>query len=72
METLKKYFTKECLRRTARTFVQTACGYVVTNIATVCAGIDFTDVDTLTNVLVGLGISAVSAGIAAIMNLKEE
>lgn len=72
MEPLKKYFTKECLRRARRTFVQTACGYIVTNIATACAGLDFTDVDALTNVLVGLGISAVSAGAAAIMNLKEE
>lgn len=72
MDILKKYFTKECLRRAGRTFIQTACGYVVANIAVACATLDFTDIVAVSNALAGLGISAVSAGIAAIMNLKEE
>lgn len=72
METLKKYFTKECLRRAGRTFVQVACGYIVTNITTACAGLDFTDGDAVLNIVVGLGVSAVSTGIAAVMNLKAE
>ena len=29
MNTLKKYFTKECAKRTFRTFIQTTCGYAV-------------------------------------------
>lgn len=71
MNTLKKYFTKECAKRTFRTFIQTACGYAVTNISLACNGIDFTDGDALLNVLVGLAISSVSAGVAAVMNLKQ-
>lgn len=71
MNTLKKYFTKECAKRTFRTFVQTACGYAVTNIALVCNGIDFTDGNAVLDVLIGLAISSVSAGVAAVMNLKQ-
>lgn len=58
MNTLKKYFTKECAKRTFRTFIQTACGYAVTNIALVCNGIDFTDGNTVLDVLIGLAISS--------------
>ena len=72
MDTIKKYFTKECIKKTARTFIQTACGYFVTNLSLQCAGLDFTDGDAVLNILVGLGISAVSAGVAAAMNLKAE
>lgn len=35
--------TKNTLKKAFRTFIQTACGYAVTNIALVCNGIDFTD-----------------------------
>lgn len=71
MNTLKKYLTKECAKRTFRTFIQTACGYAVTNISLACNGIDFTDGNTVLDVLIGLAISSVSAGIAAAMNLKQ-
>lgn len=71
MNALKKYFTKECAKRTFRTFVQTAVGYAVTNISLVCANIDFTDGNVVLDVLIGLTISSVSAGIAAVMNLKK-
>lgn len=71
MESIKKYFTKECVTRVVRTFIQTALGYAVTNISLVCAGIDFTDGNAVSNVLIGLAVSAVSAGAAAVMNLKK-
>ena len=72
MDVIKKYFTKECLKKTARTFIQAACGYFVTSLSMQCAGLDFTDGDAVLNVIVGLSISAVSAGVAAVMNLKAE
>lgn len=68
---MKKYDLKEMAKRAFRTFIQTACGYAVTNIALVCAGIDFTDGNAVLNVFTGLAISAVSAGVAAIMNLEK-
>lgn len=68
---MKTIFTKECLIRAGRTFIQTACGYAVTNIALVCNGIDFTDGNTVLDVLIGLAISSASAGVAAAMNLKQ-
>ena len=71
MKTFKKYFTKECLIRTARTFIQVSLGYIGTNLSCAIAGIDFTDGDAVVNVLVGLAISSISAGIAAVMNLKK-
>ena len=71
MKTIKKYFTKACAKRTFRTFIQTACGYAVTNITLVCNGIDFTDGNAVLDVLIGLAISSVSAGVAAVMNLKQ-
>lgn len=68
---MKKYDFKEMAKRAFRTFLQTACGYIVTNISLVCAGIDFTDGNAVLNVLTGLAISAVSAGVAAIMNINK-
>ena len=60
---------KNCVRRALRTFFQTAVGYIAVNIAIV----DFSaDRAALKSCLVGLGVSAVSAGISAVMNLKEE
>lgn len=57
------------LKRALRTFLQTAIGYLAVNIAVV----DFSaDKAALKSCLVGLGVSAISAGVAAIMNLKEE
>ena len=60
---------KNCVRRAIRTFFQTAIGYLAVNIAVV----DFSaDRAALKSCLVGLGVSAISAGIAAVMNLKED
>ena len=55
---------KEWLRRTVRTFIQTAAGYISVNIMA-------TDL-TVKSAVMGLAVSAVAAGIAAAMNLKEE
>lgn len=57
---------KEWLRRAIRTFIQSAVGYIAIALPT----IDFGG-DGLKMALVGLGISAVSAGLAAVMNLKD-
>lgn len=60
-------FTKETLKRTLRTFLQAAVAYIVTHSFI----IDFTDTnEVVKRALIGLTVSAVSAGIAAIMNLE--
>lgn len=65
---MRKTFTKETLRRMGRTFLQAAISYVAVNIAVV----DFNAAeDILKSALIGLGVSALSAGIAAVMNLEE-
>lgn len=58
---------KNWIKRAIRTFIQAAVGYI----AVALPAIDF-DGDGLKAALVGLGISAVSAGLAAAMNIKEE
>ena len=64
----KKTFTKETLRRMGRTFLQAAISYIAVNVAIV----DFNATeDVLKSALIGLGVSALSAGIAAVMNLEE-
>ena len=60
MNFLKKIYIKRALR----TFLQTAIGYLAVNIAA-------TDLNVKSAVM-GLVISAVSAGLAAAMNIKEE
>lgn len=60
MNILKKTYVKRALR----TFLQTAVGYIAVNIAA-------TDL-SVKSAVVGLAVSAVSAGIAAVMNLKEQ
>ena len=60
MSILKKTYIKRALR----TFLQTAVGYIAVNIAT-------TDLSVKSAVL-GLAVSAVAAGVTAVMNLKEE
>lgn len=61
-------FTKETFRRMWRTFLQTALSYIGVNLCIV----DFTaGKDILISALIGLGISAVSAGLAAVMNLQK-
>ena len=54
---------KTWAKRSLRTFLQTAVGYIVVNIAA-------TDL-TVKSAVLGLCISAISAGLAAVMNLKE-
>ena len=64
----KKTFTEETLRRMGRTFFQAAISYIAVNIVVV----DFNATeDVLKSALIGLGVSALSAGIAAVMNLEE-
>ena len=55
---------KEWLRRAIRTFVQAAVGYAVL----VVPNIDFTDTSALKTTLIGVGASAIAAGISAVMN----
>ena len=70
MKKLNLCFTKECLMRALRTFLQTAIGYVITNVTLYFSGIDFADGDVVKNALIGLAISALSAGAAAVMNIE--
>ena len=61
-------FTKETWRRALRTLVQTAVAYIAANLCVV----DFSaEGEVLTSALVGLGVSALAAGIAAVMNLEK-
>ena len=60
-------FTKESFRRAARTFLQAALSYIVVNIAI----IDFTsNKEIIKSAVIGLIISALSAGFAAVMNME--
>lgn len=64
---MKKKITKESLRRAFRTFLQTAIAYIAVNISVV----DFTaGSDVVKSALTGLIVSAVAAGIAALMNME--
>ncbi len=59
---------KTWIKRSLRTFLQTAVGYIAVNVAT----LNFTeDGVILKSAVIGLGVSAVAAGIAAVMNMKE-
>lgn len=61
-------FTKETLKRASRTFIQAALAYFSVNLAYV----SFTDDKvTVQNAIVGLVVSAVASGVAAVMNLEE-
>lgn len=61
-------FTKETWRRALRTFLQAAISYVAVNLCVV----DFNaGSDVLRSALIGLGASALAAGIAAVMNLQK-
>ena len=63
---------KETIRRAFRTFVQTAIGYIVTNIAILSDPETLQNTDILKTTIVGLIISAISAGLAAVMNLPKK
>lgn len=60
---------KPWIKRAVRTFFQTACGVISTEIMVVVAGVS--DMKALKAALIALGASAISAGIAAVMNLNE-
>ena len=60
---------KNWIKRALRTFAQTAIGYIAVNISLVHWD---NDQDYLTKALIGLGVSAVAAGLAAAMNIVDE
>lgn len=60
---------KDCLVRAGRTFVQAAAGYIVANSAAYLMGAS--DGNMLKSAIVGLGVSAIAAGLAAIMNMPK-
>ena len=61
-------FTKETLKRTARTFIQTVIAYIGVNLILV----DFTeDKSVIKSALTGLLISAIASGLSAVMNLQK-
>lgn len=61
-------FTKETLRRALRTFLQVAVSYLAANLCVV----DFTaESDVVSSAIFGLVVSALAAGIAAVMNLEK-
>ena len=60
-------FTKETAKRMLRTFIQAAIAYIAVNLVAV----DFTSgKEAVKSALIGLCISALAAGFAAIMNLQ--
>ena len=65
---MRKYtITNETLKRAGRTFLQAFLGYAVVNIAVV----DFNNgKEVLIDTLIGLGVGAIAAGLAAVMNLQ--
>lgn len=61
---------KNWIRRAVRTFLQTFCGTVSMGIVAAVSGA--ADMDALKTSVFALCASAVSAGIAAVMNLHED
>lgn len=60
---------KDWIKRALRTFLQAAVGYLVVAVPAV----DFSgDGKAVKTALIGIGVSAVAAGLAAAMNLKEK
>lgn len=60
--------TKNCLIKAFRTFIQAAIAYLAVNIAF----IDFSNEKTaIKSALIGLAVSALAAGISAVMNLEK-
>lgn len=59
--------TKEMLWRAGRTFLQAFVAYIAANMVAMLSGI--TEPEVLKQAILGLIISAVSAGLAALMNL---
>ena len=65
-------FTKETLRRSVRTFVQAAVGFIASNIVFQISGVNWYEKDTIKAAAVGLAASALAAGAAAVMNLSDK
>ena len=47
MSKIKICLKKPCLKRAFRTFIQTALGYVITNVTLALGGLDFNDGDVV-------------------------
>ena len=60
---------KEMIKRAFRTFFQTAAGYIATNL--VCAISGITDFGVLKTAVIGLFVSSLAAGLAAVMNIPD-
>lgn len=63
---------KETIKRAFRTFIQTAIGYIVTNIAVLSEPETLKNTNIFKTAIIGLIISAISAGIAGAMNLPKK
>ena len=61
-------FTKESVRRALRTFAQAAIAYVLVNVTLIDFG---SGKEIVKSALVGLTVSALAAGFAAVMNMEE-
>ena len=61
-------FTKETLKRTLRTFLQAALSYLLVSLSAVDLS---EDGQALKSLLLGMAVSSLAAGFAAIMNLEE-
>lgn len=59
---------KNWIKRAIRTFLQAAVGYIVVSLPTV----DWKDGDILKTTLVGIGVSSVAAGCAAVLNFIDD
>ena len=61
--------TKETLFRAGRTFLQSALAYLAVNVVV----IDFSDgKEAVRSAVIGLSVSAVAAGLSAVMNLERK
>lgn len=69
---MKMCFTKNCLKRALHTFLQTAFGYIIANLALFLTGTNFANEEMWKSALCGLLVSSVSAGLSAIMNLEKK
>ena len=63
-------FTKETVRRALRTFIQAVSSFIAANIVFQISGVDWTEKNTIRAAAFGLLMSALAAGIAAVMNLE--
>ena len=57
------------VKRAVRTFVQTAFGYIAVNIVAVDFNVGW---EVAKSALLGVGVSAVAAGLAAVINFIED